>query len=56
VVPAPVLAQTAWLIESRLGPDAEAAFLRLVTSGEVEVVALIVEDADRNVLGLLQSR
>jgi predicted nucleic acid-binding protein len=40
VVPAPVVPETAWMIESRLGPAAEAAFLRLVTTGEVQVIEL----------------
>jgi uncharacterized protein len=40
IVPAPVAPETAWMIESRLGPAAEAAFLRLVTSGEVQVIDL----------------
>jgi len=33
VVPAPVVPETAWLVESRLGPAAEVRFLRLVTAG-----------------------
>lgn len=40
VVPATVIPETAWLVESRLGPAAEVRFLRLVTSGELEVVDL----------------
>jgi len=40
VVAAPVVPETAWLIESRLGPAAEVRFLRLVTSGELHVVDL----------------
>lgn len=40
VVPAPVVPETTWMIESRLGPAAEAAFLRLVTTGEVQVIDL----------------
>ncbi|MGC9962566.1 MAG: PIN domain-containing protein [Acidimicrobiales bacterium] len=33
VMSAPVVAETSWMIESRLGSQAEARFLRLVTSG-----------------------
>lgn len=40
VMAAPVVAETAWMIESRLGPSAEAGFLRLVTAGEIEVIDL----------------
>lgn len=40
VMAAPVVAETAWMIESRLGPAAEARFVRLVTSEEIEVVDL----------------
>lgn len=43
----PVVAETAWLIESRLGPPAEAAFLRLVTTNALHVVDLTVEDYQR---------
>lgn len=32
-VPTTVVTETSWMIESRLGPAAEAAFLREVTSG-----------------------
>ena len=41
---APVVAETSWMIESRLGPKAEARFLRLVTSGEIEVIDLSLAD------------
>lgn len=41
------MAETAWVIESRLGPPAEAAFLRLVPTGELRVVDLTVEDYQR---------
>jgi len=33
VVPATVIPEAAWLIEDRLGAQAEARFLRFVTSG-----------------------
>ena len=42
--PVPVIVETAWLIESRVGPDAEAAFLRSVNAGEIERVDLTVDD------------
>jgi hypothetical protein len=37
VIATPVVTETAWMIESRLGPAAEARFLRHVTTGELEV-------------------
>lgn len=42
VTTVPVLAETAWLIEARLGPAAEVRFLRLVTTGRLEVIDLTV--------------
>jgi predicted nucleic acid-binding protein len=47
VVPAPVVAETAWLIEARLGPAAETRFLRLVTTRQVRVVDLSPADYER---------
>jgi uncharacterized protein len=47
VVPAPVVPETAWLIEARLGPSAEVRFLRLVTSRKIDVVDLTVDDYER---------
>jgi predicted nucleic acid-binding protein len=44
VVPAPVVVETVWMIESRLGAKAEAAFVGSVAAGELEVVDLT--DAD----------
>ena len=44
---APAVAETAWMIESRLGPAAEARFLRLITTGEFDVVDLTLDDYDR---------
>jgi predicted nucleic acid-binding protein len=35
MVPVPVVVETSWLIESRLGARAEAAFLRSVAAGEL---------------------
>ena len=36
-VAALVIPETAWMIETRLGPDAEARFLTLVTSGRFQI-------------------
>jgi len=47
VVPAPVIPEAAWLIEDRLGPQAEARFLRFVTSGLVQIVDLGADDYAR---------
>lgn len=47
VLPAPVVAESAWMIEARLGPAAEAHFLRLVTSSEIKVVDLRLDDYRR---------
>lgn len=46
-VAAPVIVETSWQIERNLGPASEAGFLRLVTTGEVEVVDLGVDDYRR---------
>lgn len=35
LVPTPVVVESAWLIESRPGPTAEAAFLRAVNAGDL---------------------
>ena len=45
--PVPALVETAWMIESRVGPDSEAAFLRSVNVGEIERVDLTDADWDR---------
>lgn len=44
LVPAPVAIETAWMIESRLGADAEAVFVESVATGELEVVDLVKAD------------
>jgi predicted nucleic acid-binding protein len=44
---APAVAETAWLVEDRLGPQAEAAFLRLVISVRFDIVDLVPGDYDR---------
>lgn len=40
MVPVPVVVESSWLIESRLGPPAEAAFLAAIASGELSRVDL----------------
>jgi predicted nucleic acid-binding protein len=47
VVVAPVVAEAAWLIEDRLGPGAEAAFLRAVVRGDLRVIDLDRPDYER---------
>jgi len=47
VIPATVVPEAAWLIEDRLGPQAEARFLRFVTSNSVRIVDLSVSDYER---------
>ena len=47
VVPAPVIPETAWLIETRLGPDAEALFLTAVTGSKFQIVDPIPVDYER---------
>jgi len=44
VVPAPVAVETAWMIESRLGVGAEAAFVGSVAVGELEIANLADTD------------
>jgi uncharacterized protein len=44
VVPATVIPEAAWFIEDRLGPTAEATFLRTVTSPAVEIIDLTETD------------
>jgi predicted nucleic acid-binding protein len=43
-VTAPVAVETAWMIESRLGPSAESVFVGSVAAGGLAVVDLTVED------------
>lgn len=49
LVPVPVIAEAAWLIEARLGPGSEAAFLRSLSAGELSRVDLVDVDWDRAV-------
>lgn len=44
LAPVPVVVETAWLIERRLGPDNEAVFLDLFAVGTLEAVELAAED------------
>ena len=44
VVTGPVVVETAWFIEDRLGPNREAAFLRMVTSDEIDLIDLTGAD------------
>jgi predicted nucleic acid-binding protein len=46
-VPAPVIVETSWLIEDRLGAAGEAAFLRSVVSGELSCTDLDGSDWER---------
>jgi uncharacterized protein len=43
----PVIAETSWLILDRLGTAAQAAFIRLVTSGQLKPVDLTEADWQR---------
>jgi hypothetical protein len=47
LVPTPVIVEASWLIESRLGPGAEAAFLMSLAAGELVRVDLLDQDWDR---------
>lgn len=47
VVPAPVIPETAWQIETNLGPRSEAGFLRLITTRQLQVADLSLEDYER---------
>ena len=45
--PVPVIAETSWLILDRLGTAAQASFLRLITSGQLEPIDLTEADWQR---------
>lgn len=45
--PVPVIAETSWLSLDRLGTAAQASFLRLITSGQLEPVDLTEADWQR---------
>ena len=40
----PVAVECAWMIESRLGPRAEAAFVASIAAGEIELIELNAQD------------
>jgi predicted nucleic acid-binding protein len=46
-ITAPVAVETAWMIESRLGPTAEAFFVGSIASGELDVIDLTRADWTR---------
>jgi predicted nucleic acid-binding protein len=46
-VTAPVAVESAWMIESRLGPRAEATFVTALAAGELTVVDLTAADWHR---------
>lgn len=46
-VPAPVVPECAWQVERNVGPVAEAAFVRHVSSGQFKVVDLRAIDYER---------
>ena len=48
-VTASVIPEAAWLIETRLGPAAEARFLALVTSSRFTIVDLTASDYQRSI-------
>jgi uncharacterized protein len=43
-ITAPVAVETAWMIESRLGPDAEAVFVASIADNELAVIDLTAVD------------
>jgi hypothetical protein len=47
VVPAPVVAETCWMLRSRIGTEHEVAFLDAVIDGAFEVVDLVRADYTR---------
>lgn len=48
-VPATVIPEAAWLIETGLGPGVEARFLELVTSARFTIIDLIAVDYQRTI-------
>ncbi len=47
ILPTPVMVEASWLIECRLGPEAEAAFLASILAGELTRVDLLEPDWER---------
>lgn len=48
-VVAPVISETAWMIEARLGPDAEVRFLTLVNSDRFQIEDALPVDYRRSI-------
>ena len=46
-ITAAVAVETSWMIESRLGPGAEAAFVRSIAAAELDVIDLTPSDWQR---------
>ena len=49
VILAPVISETAWTIETRLGPEAEARFLSLVPSDRFQIHDVVQTDYRRSI-------
>jgi uncharacterized protein len=47
LVPSPIVAEVCYMAEARVGPDAEAAFLRSLASGELQFAELTRPDLSR---------
>lgn len=47
LVPAPVMVEVCWLLAKFRGPEAEARFLDLIATDEIELVETTAEDASR---------
>ncbi|WP_440068980.1 type II toxin-antitoxin system VapC family toxin [Streptosporangium sp. OZ121] len=47
ILPGPVLAEVCWLLESRVGPAAEADFLQSIVDGELAMEPLTTVDIAR---------
>jgi uncharacterized protein len=46
-VPAPVITETCYMLQTRLGAEAEAAFLQLFALGDLRCIDLLPEDYQR---------
>jgi hypothetical protein len=47
LVPSPIVTEVCYMAETRVGPDAEAAFLRSLASGELQLAELTRPDLSR---------
>lgn len=47
VLPSPVLTEVCYFLETRVGPAAEAQFLRSIVTGELELIEMTSVDLDR---------